>query len=46
MRFEESFLGKVFQIDSLESLPEDLQEWKKILSDTHKIVPVLLEQIP
>jgi hypothetical protein len=44
MRFEESFIGKVLQIYSLESLPEDLQEWKNILTDTHKIVQVLLKQ--
>jgi hypothetical protein len=44
MRFEESFIEKVLQIYSLESLSEDPQEWKNILMDTHKIVQVLLKR--
>ncbi|MDR1233366.1 MAG: hypothetical protein LBJ75_03885 [Puniceicoccales bacterium] len=44
MRFEESFIEQVLQIYSLESLSEDPQEWKNILTDTHKIVQVLLKR--
>ncbi|MDR2629133.1 MAG: hypothetical protein LBC30_04055 [Puniceicoccales bacterium] len=44
MHLEESFIEKVLQIYSLESLSEDPQEWKNILTDTHKIVQALLKQ--
>ncbi|MDR2603701.1 MAG: hypothetical protein LBC11_04080 [Puniceicoccales bacterium] len=45
MRLEESFIEKVLQIYSLESLSEDPQEWKNILTDTHEIVQVLLKRL-
>ncbi|MDR2432137.1 MAG: hypothetical protein LBD34_00045 [Puniceicoccales bacterium] len=45
MHLEESFVEKVLQIYSLESLSEDLQEWKNILTDTHEIVQVLLKRL-
>jgi hypothetical protein len=44
MRLEESFIEKVLQIYSLESLSEDPQEWKNILTETHEIVQVLLKR--
>jgi hypothetical protein len=44
MHLDESFIEKVLQIYSLESLSEDPQEWKNILTETHEIVKVLLKR--
>jgi hypothetical protein len=42
-QFEESLIEKVLRIYSLETLPEDSQEWQNIFKDTHKIVKALLK---
>ncbi|MDR2779186.1 MAG: hypothetical protein LBB16_02770 [Puniceicoccales bacterium] len=43
-RFEESFIEKVLQIYSLESLPDDPKEWKDILKDAYTIIQTLFNR--